>query len=679
MAKRTAAAYRGDIEGLRAVAVGTVVLCHAGLAVFAGGYVGVDVFFVISGFLISGLLVGELERSGRISLSAFYGRRAKRLLPMAAIVLAFVAVVSAILFTPLRRDQVSGDIVASALSVVNWRFASQAIDYFASTQEASPLQHFWSLAVEEQFYLVWPSLLLIVTWWRRRAGRSVRPVVWAALVVIAVGSFAYGVHLTDRVASVAYFSTLTRAWELAVGGLLALALSGRGAAVVRRMPRAAAYALGAAGLVAIALATVLYSETTPFPGTAALLPVLGTAAIIAAGHAAPLPVLDVAPMRFIGKISYSWYLWHWPLLVFASAEWGPLSATQGLAVVAVSLVPTIAGHVLVEERFHHSPALSARPARALRLGAVCIAVAVAGGLLLSSTAPSVRTASASEVAGAAALTRDAEIQQTAEKLRPNPRDADGDQPRMYDGCFVGHSGLDSPSCVYGDRRSKRTVVLFGDSHAMMWGPAMDVAAKRRGWRLVTLAKQGCTIATVPIYNGPLGRHYDECDTWRERTLRRIVRREHPDLVVVDSVSRYEVMDGDTRHAPYSPESIRALTDGTARMLRRLRATGAPVVVMANGPTAPTNVPACVSDALDDLEKCAFPKAGSIEGPPVNKDAAAKVPGVAVVDPLPVLCPGAKCPAVIGDVLVYRDNNHITATYSRTLGPWLSRQLPPLRK
>jgi hypothetical protein len=291
----------------------------------------------------------------------------------------------------------------------------------------------------------------------------------------------------------------------------------------------------------------------------------------------------------------------------------------------------------------------------------------------------VRTAAASEVAGAAALTQGPEIQQTADKLRPNPRDADGDQPQMYGGCFVGHEGLDSPSCVYGDKRSKRTVVLFGDSHAMMWGPAMDVAAKRRGWRLVTLAKQGCTIAMAPIYNGPLGREYDECDTWRERTLRRIVRKEKPRLIVTDSVSRYEYMDGDQRFGPYSPESVRALTEGTAKTLRRLRGTGAPIVVMANGPTAPTNVPACVSDALHDLEKCAFPKAGSVEGPPINKDAADRVAGVDVVDPLPVLCPGAKCPAVIGDVLVYRDNNHITATYSRTLGPWLSRQLPPLRK
>jgi peptidoglycan/LPS O-acetylase OafA/YrhL len=678
VAKRSRAAYRGDIEGLRAVAVVTVVLCHAGLAVFAGGYVGVDVFFVISGFLISGLLVGELERTGRISLSAFYGRRAKRLLPMAAILLAFVAVLSAILFSPLRRDQVSGDIVASALSVVNWRFAAHAIDYFASTQEASPLQHFWSLAVEEQFYLVWPSLLLIVTWWRRRAGKSVRPVVWAALVVIAAGSFAYGVYLTANVASVAYFSTLTRAWELAVGGLLALLLTGRGSAVIRRIPRPLAYAIGAAGLVAIGLATVLYSESTAFPGTAALMPVLGAAAIIFAGVAAPLPVLDVAPMRYVGKISYSWYLWHWPLLVFASEQWGPLSARQGLAVVAFSLVPTIVGHHLIEERFHRSPTLSARPARALRLGAVCIAVAVVGGLLLSSTAPSVRTASAREVAGAAALTSGAAIQRTADKLRPNPRDADGDQPKMYGGCFVGHEGLDSPACVYGDRHSKTTVVLFGDSHAMMWGPAMDAAAKRRGWRLVTLAKQGCTVADVPIYNAPLGREYDECDTWRARTLRRIAR-EKPSLIVVDSVSRYEVMDGDSRSAPYSQESVRGLTDGTARTLRRLRATGAPVVIMGGTPTAPTNVPACVSDALHDLETCAFAKAGSVEGPPVNADAAARVGDVTVVDALPVLCPGDTCPAVIGDVLVYRDNNHITATYSRTLGPWLSRQLPPVRK
>ncbi len=662
--------FRPDVEGLRAVAVLAVVVCHAGVGAFAGGYVGVDVFFVISGFLITGLLVREVERSGSVSFTRFYARRAKRLLPLAALVLAFVSVVSALLFTPVRRDLVSGDVIAAALSIVNWRFAHQAIDYFAAGQEASPVRHFWSLAVEEQFYLVWPALLLATTWWWRRRGRSARPAIWAVLALVAIASFAFGLRETVREPDAAYFSTLTRAWELALGGLLALG----GASLARRLSRGAALAVGWAGLAGIAVACLAFSETTAMPGAAALLPTLATGALIVAGAAAPLPVLTLAPVRYVGRISYAWYLWHWPLYVFATAEWGPLTARQGLAVMAASLVPTIVSHHLVEARFHHAPKLSARPRLALRLGGVCIGVAVLAGVLVSATAPSVRTAAASEVEGAAAVTRASyELQRSADALRPNPRNADGDQPRMYhDGCWQGRSGTRSPACRYGNRGGKRKLLLFGDSHAAMWGPALEAVARRRGWQFVFLAKQGCSPAMTAIWNNPLGRHYHECDTWREETLRRIERSERADVIVVDGANFYSAADGERKLA--FGASTAPMIAGTERTLRRLRATGARVVMMANSPFAPDDVPSCVSDHLDELDACAFARAEGYRRPPINREAAAAVRGVELIDSQPVVCPGARCPAVIGDVLVYRDDNHLTATYSRTLAPWLSHQL-----
>src|SRR3954452_16883848 len=211
---KAAEGFRPDIEGLRALAIGTVLLCHAGVPFLAGGYVGVDVFFVISGFLITRLLLGELERTGRISLRGFYGRRAKRLLPLTAVLLAAVGVLSLLILSPLRAVEVSGDIISSALYTANWHFAAQSVDYFAQDVEPSPVLHLWSLAIEEQFYLVWPTLILGVTWFQRRNGLSVRPVLWIALISLTLGSLALGIHLTDAQPAAAYTSTVGLACEL---------------------------------------------------------------------------------------------------------------------------------------------------------------------------------------------------------------------------------------------------------------------------------------------------------------------------------------------------------------------------------------------------------------------------------------------------------------------------------
>ena len=659
--------FRPDIEGMRAVAIGAVLLCHAGVPFLAGGYVGVDVFFVISGFLITRLLLGELDRTGGISLRRFYARRAKRLLPLTAVLLAAVGALSLLLLSPVRAVEVSGDIISSALYTANWHFASQSVDYFAQEVEPSPVLHLWSLAIEEQFYVVWPTLLLATTWlWRRRGG-SIRPAIWATLAFVLVGSLALGIHLTDGQPAAAYFSTFGRAWELALGAALAV----MGAV---RLPRIAAAGIGWAGLGAIFYSAVAFDASTPFPGTAALLPTLGTACLILAGSSvfaqakgAPAWLLSLSPVRYVGRISYSWYLWHWPALIFAAVIWGPLSVAAGLAVVAASWIPTAASHHLIEDPLRLSRALARRPNRALAIGAACMAIGVCAGLGLTDLQPTLHTAPVADVPGAAALPDQPRPQQHADAVRPNPLRASADRSRAYyDGCLVGISGTNSNKCLYGDPNGGRTLILFGDSHAMQYFPALDELAEQRHWRLITLTKAECTPGEVQIRSMIADRHYPQCEAWRQESLRRIEMGDASALVV---------MSGDTAYVPYGNDgqelsggpAAAAMQAGYVSTLTRIHRAGLRTVVIQDTPASASDVPGCVSEDLQHLESCAFPR---IHDPNKEFDvrAARSAPGSHLIDINREICPDNLCRAVIGNALVYRDKSHLTATFARTLAP-----------
>jgi peptidoglycan/LPS O-acetylase OafA/YrhL len=675
---RKKSAFRPDIEGLRAVAVGTVLLYHAGVPFARGGYVGVDVFFVISGFLITGLLVRELEKTDGISLARFYSRRAKRLLPLTVVVLAFVVLVALALplYDPVRMDEVSLGVVASGLYVMNWLLAVRATDYFAAGLQASPVQHFWTLAVEEQFYLIWPALLLAAAWLGRRTGLSLRPMLAATFAAVAASSLAYSVYSTEVQAGAAYFSTLTRGWELALGGMLALVPASR----LGLRSRWVASALTLGGLGAIAFATFRFDDDTLFPGYAALVPTLGTAAIIAAGFATTSAgasrVLTLGPVRHVGRISYSWYLWHWPPLVFAAAIWGSLSPLEGIGVLAVSYVPAVVTNRLVERPFLHSETLTRFPRKALALGGACTAASVGLGLLLFALTPNIPEAPESQVAGAAALRHDDSLQKSAKAVHPSPREAETkeNRPQMYaDGCHLTFPETETPECVYGNPSAETTVVLFGDSHAMQWFPALNRLAKERDWRLVGLTKAACPPAEVHIYNATLRRAYSECDEWRERTLERIVQDENPSLVVTSSLPTYRPREGGKRLPKEAGRE--ALVEGYVSTLKKLRSTGAPVALIDDVPHPDKNVPQCVSLSLDHLRECATPRGEALAYPRVNTRAAAEVDGVRLIDPTPMICLKKTCPAVIGDALVYRNGSHLTATYVRSLTPWLAERLP----
>ena len=638
--------FRADVEGLRAVAIAIVVLAHARLGFAAGGYVGVDVFFVISGFLITQLLVGELDRSGRVSVARFYARRVKRLMPQALTVIAAVVVAAWLLLSPLEADVVAHDVVAAGAYAMNWHLSAEAVDYFHSGEAARPLDHLWSLAVEEQFYAVWPWLLLTLAWVSRRA----LPV---AVAAIAAVSFAYAVASVHAAPEAAYYSAFGRAWELGLGALLAVLPRVRLAAVIAWL-----------GLAAIAVAVVTFGAATPFPGPAALVPTLGAAAVIAAG--APLRLLTLRPMRWLGRVSYAWYVWHWPVLVFAGA-----GSAGGRALVALlSLVPAWLTYRWIETPLRHSTLHVRRPWTTLAAGLAGPAAVVGIGLALSAGLSSPPALAAAEAVGAPALGR--QLQRSATALRPRPRDASADRGHAFaDGCLVEAGEVRSPACVYGDRRSRQTVVLFGDSHAMQWFPALEATARRRHWRLVELTKGGCPPPLVRILYPGTERQDRSCDVWRASALKRI-ERERPALVVVGMSMRYTVLDGERRLA--RGESTRALGAAYAPALARLRALAGRVAVLTDVPRPPKDIPSCVSGAMRRLRRCAFARGPALANAFAIRDAAARVPRIETVDATDRFCLPDLCPAVVGDVLVYRNSGHVTASYMKTLGPWLERRL-----
>jgi peptidoglycan/LPS O-acetylase OafA/YrhL len=664
-------AFRPDVEGLRAVAIAGVLLAHSGVGLAEGGFAGVDVFFVISGFLITQVLVRELDRTGTVSLTRFFAGRVKRLMPQVLTVIAAVVVASSLLLSPVRADAVASDVMAAGVYAMNWRLSESAVDYFAAGEADRPLDHFWSLAVEEQFYIVWPPLLLALAWiCRRRAPGRHAPLV-AVLAGVAACSFAYAVQHAAAVPEQAYFSAVARAWELALGGLLAVVL------LQRRLPAAAAAWAAWAGAGAILAAVLVLGAGSPMPGAPALLPVLGAAALLAAGTSAspslPSRALAVRPARFVGRISYAWYVWHWPVLVFAAAG-GPLSATEGVAVTLASLVPTLFTHRFIEEPLRRSKAHLRRP-RAILVGAIAgPAIAVASGVALSAGLSSPAELAASRAEGAGQLARTGTLQASATALRPRPVDASQDRGKPFeDGCLAEEPARRSPPCVYGARRGAATVVLFGDSHAMQLFPALEHVAERRRWRLVVLAKAGCPPPAVPVVSPLSRRRYPECDAWREHALRRIARDERPALVVAAGSAYHQVFDGSRRLS--GAAAVRSLAAGWPPMLRRLQAAAGRVVVVTDPPRPPLDVPSCVSEHLKKLHRCAFRRAPATERSQAATATAGTVAGVTVVDPTDQLCLRDMCPSVIGGVLVYRNSGHLTATFAATLGPWLGRQLP----
>ncbi len=699
--QKVARTKRDDIQGLRSVAVVLVVLFHAGVTALPGGYIGVDVFFVISGFLITGNIVRTLE-SDDFTLLGFYANRARRLLPAAFVTIAVTCLLTYLLLPTTRFNSIAHDALSSAYYAINWRLSQQSVDYLAQNDAASPFQHFWSLAVEEQYYLVWPLLLLIAAALVRRAARTSRlsrvpskrrhTAFVVALLVILVPSFAYSIAYTASDAAQAYFVTTTRMWELALGG--AVALSARR---LMGIPPWAAVALGWAGLAAIVGSAFVYTGATPFPGYAAALPTAGAAAVIAAGpRAGPAGAALLLNHRVpvaIGDISYSLYLWHWPLIVVAAAQFdGPLPLWAGLAAAGAALVPAWLSYLFVEQPGMH--ALSFASTRAgLSLGLVTSLSGAVAALLLLAFIPATRASSvvvadngqAVDVITGKQLKVGAEIlglhpagnkagapKDRFESITPSPSEAKFDAPDEGKCITLITVGSDQ-SCIFGDRSSTTIVELVGDSHAMQWLPALEEVAGRRHWKIITHTKQSCPFNAATLFRQQEKGAYEECTQWNANVSKSILY-ERPALVLTSSIRDTAAwVDGKPLNVDASQP---ILTKGYEDAWAPLLAAGIKVAAIAGTPVPLVDVPACVSTHRDELRKCALPRS-AILPPNDASHRAAKATAASWIDLNDAVCPTTRCAAVIGSVLVYRDVNHLTATYVSTMATIFASRIVPL--
>lgn len=673
--------FRTDIEGLRALAVVFVLIHHAEVSLLPGGFIGVDMFFVVSGFVITTQLVREVERSDTVDLPGFYARRAKRLLPAASMVLVFTAILSWLFASRVQWSLIGTDLVGSALYVVNWVFAARSVDYLAEDVQPSPVQHFWSLAVEEQFYIVWPLLIIGLalsarSLARRRASAGKRRIplqsVLAAglLVVVVVPSLAWSIYYTFASPAEAYFVTTTRLWELGIGALAAVL-----APTWYRLSARVAAGVAWGGLALLLISVALIDLRTPWPGAAALGPTVATALVIIggfkAGNAGPVRVLGVAPLVWIGGLSYSLYLWHWPLLSAGEWIWGSLGIWQGLAIALASVIPAWVGYHIVEKPFRYSKAFTRSPKFALSMGINFTLAGVVAGLILSTAATAGQAGSnATRTSSGYGLGSGPNDTPLYETVTPDPTLATEDLPDIYArGCQVEQVDTEVIACASEvATEGDISIAVVGDSKVAQWVPPIEEIAVEEGWKVTSYTKSSCSFSRA--VQAKDGEPYEECVVWNDE-LQDILLDSPPDVVITAGNASRAIVDGG--------ESQPAMADGYAQAWTELEDAGIPVIVVSDTPQpgGPEDTPyECVANNADDAaEYCTWPSAGG-SSTEAFRAALDQVPGAAYIDMNQYICPDGTCYAVYRNVLTYRQGSHITATFALLLQDSLASELVP---
>ena len=604
-----------QIQGLRAVAALLVTIYHAHLV--PGGFIGVDIFYVISGYLITGLIIREIDKTGRIDLSEFYQRRIKRLLPTSVFVLFVTAMVGLFVLPQITRDALGRDLFAAAAYVSNYLFAWWENDYQNLNATPSPFIHYWSLAVEEQFYVVWPIFILFLSRYGKRA-------ILNGVAIVTALSLLLSVYLTQAAPIWAFYSLPTRAWELGVGALLLF--------IPDKYLRNRYFPwIGGLGL---AIATLRFDESTAFPGINALLPVAATAILIGTIPIWPRFFNDLSNnrlMQWLGAISYPLYLWHWPALVLPSSALGrPLRIRERIFCIILTIVLAHLTSKFVEQPLRHRKF----PAKKIYgFFATTTVVSLLAGAVIASTASSVINVKGTNYSF--------DLKQVVAK------------PAVYgDGCHVNYGETESGDCTYGEIGSPVKIILYGDSHAAQWFPTLEKLAREKGFELTSLTKSACSSVDSPRSDQGAYKN-SECEKWRENSIKRIQKMK-PDAVIVSSFQYFTEPGGYSSRAQWWNE-------GQRRLLADLQGSSANLIYISDTPHPLRDIPNCL--ASKSFESCNT----------TEKTPNLIINGFKKINPTPWLCTDI-CPAIKDGYVVYRDGSHISVEAAVALSPLLENAL-----
>jgi peptidoglycan/LPS O-acetylase OafA/YrhL len=657
-------AFRPEIEGLRALASILVAVFHIWLRRVSGG---VDVFFVVSGFLITTGLLGQIERGGGVRFALFWGRLVKRLAPAAFTVLGAVVVVSVLLLPKARWKDTLEQILASAGYVENWVLAHNSVDYLAAHVATSPVQHYWALSVQGQFYFTWPILMAGVALLARRSGLKLRTAACVAFAAVFVCSMAFSIYITTKNQPFAYFNTLARAWEFSIGGTLAATMP------FIRLPRAARVAAGWIGVAAIISCGLLLQVSRVFPGYAALWPTLGGMLVVMAGTSgSPFGadrILGSKPLVFIGGLSYALYLWHFPAMIFYELYSGhhEIGLGAGCGILAVAFTLAYLTSRFIENPARFSKPASEAPKRAFAIGGVyaaALAVLVGAWFLdykhIRRVTGHPITAGSPNYPGAAALLSGFVYSGApGVPVYPNSMFADSDRPSVYqNGCNQAEDVPEARSCILGDPNGRITVAVVGGSHSAHWLPTLEAIARQDSWKVVAYVKSNCPFtAELFVVHRKIN---SSCRDWNESVVRELLALK-PQLVF-------------TTATRYNADDLEVIPDGYKQQWKRLADAGIQIAAIRDNPRFGFNVAECVELHGVSSPLCSRPRGEVLVEPSPLVNATGISANVHFIDLSDAFCERATCPPVAGNILIYRDLDHLTSSYAITLAPILRPHL-----
>jgi peptidoglycan/LPS O-acetylase OafA/YrhL len=644
--------YRGDVEGLRGIAILLVIAAHAKVTWLQGGFVGVDIFYILSGYLITGLLVQEAAATGRMRFANFYARRFRRLLPALFLMLAITCLAAKFLIPPTELPRQISNATSAALWLSNFQFAFWNMGYFEPSSDTALFLHTWSLGVEEQFYLVWPLLVVLVlgAWKGAKSAARLAWLKWLFAGIFLI-SFALSLYWTWQSPLFAFYLMPSRAWQFALGGIVFLAVGSPAFKVSTAFANAAwLRPAGWLGLAMIVVAGVLIQPAAPYPGTWALVPSFGAALVLVAGaqqRSLVAKFLSLWPLQALGRVSYSWYLWHWPVLVLGATLVDMNSGWNRMLLVVLSLLIAAASYHFFETPIRHNRKLVARPRAAVVSALVIIAAAVVPLRVWQVQAEGF--AHTPSMAAFAA--------------------AQNDKASVYAmGCSGRYGSAKVLICSFGDPHAAHTIVLLGDSKAAQWTPAFRQVFTQLGWRLLVITKSACPMVDATYIAAPFNPGYVECEQWRKGALRQVTSM-RPDIAVLSESYNY----------PFTKDQWVA---GTQNVLTTLAGTADRIYLMRPTPELPVNGPLCLEPrgalyaALISKPRCSgvahVERFENISH--WLESAASSFPNAKFVDMTQSVCPDTVCHAELNNIIVFSDSGHMTGTFARTLAPALAQAL-----